>query len=172
MATKATKKNTDTEIGQTRVAKEALKEMLIKAYLPSDKIETELVHDRDRSIIRLNVISDEPQHLIGRQGENLFAIQQLLRLIVRKQFGKDHTSIVVDIDNYRRQQEENAIDMARSAIRRLMSSGHEQSLPPMPAYKRRAIHALIADDSDLANITTESVGIGPERRVVLKLKKK
>src|SRR3989344_6826387 len=165
-------KNNDLEIKQTEAAKDALKEMLIKAYLPSDKIETELIHDRDRSIIRLNIISDEPQHLIGRQGENLFAIQQILRLIMRKQFIESQISVVVDVDNYRRQQEENALTMARSALQRLRRNEQEQSLPPMPAYKRRAIHAMIMADSDFADVSPESTGIGPERHIVIKLKAK
>jgi len=41
----------------------------------------------------------------------------------------------------------------------------EKILPPMPAYERRIIHLELAQRPD---VTTQSIGQEPERRVVIK----
>ena len=38
------------------------------------------------------------------------------------------------------------------------------TLEPMPAYERRIIHVALADHPD---VTTQSVGIGEERKIVI-----
>jgi spoIIIJ-associated protein len=56
-------------------------------------------------------------------------------------------------------------EMARSATEEVVLTKKEKILPPMPAYERRIIHLELADNS---NITTESVGQEPERRIVIR----
>lgn len=160
---------TEHEEQLTERAQDILKDLLIKSFLPSDEIDVEEMQDEDKKMFRFNIVSDEPQTLIGRHGETLFALQQLLRLILKKEF-KDHTSsVIVDVDNYRKEQEKSAIHVAKMAIRSLMRTGEAQKLFPMPSYKRRAIHAFLLN-KEYENISSESEGRGEGRCVVLKLK--
>jgi len=43
------------------------------------------------------------------------------------------------------------------------------TLEPMPAYERRIIHLALADHPD---VTTQSIGVGEARKVVILLKEK
>ncbi|MBU3901314.1 KH domain-containing protein [Patescibacteria group bacterium] len=111
-----------------------------------------------------NIDSQEAGYLIGRNGENLKALQQLIRLAVGKKI-QEAPRLAVDVNNY---QQENLAALAESA-RNLACQVAEQkisrSLPPMNAYERRAVHTALAD---LPDIKTESEGEGEGRRIVIR----
>ena len=56
-------------------------------------------------------------------------------------------------------------ELARSIANEVSLSKKEMALEPMPAYERRVIHMELAGRSD---VTTESIGEEPERKVVIK----
>jgi spoIIIJ-associated protein len=54
--------------------------------------------------------------------------------------------------------------LARRIAEQVKASGLPFTLEPMPAYERRIIHLTLADNPD---VTTESIGTGEARRVVI-----
>ncbi|PJA84129.1 MAG: hypothetical protein CO145_02195, partial [Candidatus Nealsonbacteria bacterium CG_4_9_14_3_um_filter_37_13] len=56
-------------------------------------------------------------------------------------------------------------ELARSLADEVALTKKEKNLPPMAAYERRIIHLELAGRSD---VTTESIGEEPERRVVVR----
>jgi len=105
--------------------------------------------------------------LIGRQGENLFALQYLLRTLVRSQedAGAEYTNITIDIMSYRQRQVDHLTILAKRKAQEAKMEDREIELRPMNGYERRIIHMALKEDEF---IETSSRGEEPERRVIIK----
>lgn len=101
--------------------------------------------------------------LIGRGGENLVALQQIVSAITSKKVGRT-VHVPVDVEGYRQRREEQLREIARRVASRVRSSGQAVTLEPMLAYERRIVHLAVQDQP---GIKTESVGMDPNRRVVI-----
>ena len=107
--------------------------------------------------------------LIGRDGENLQALEYLLNIFSKKYSNDYPWRIILDINNYRAIQEEKLREFAKKAARHVSLSKKEIELPPMRARDRRIIHLEIALRSD---VFTESVGERKERHIIIKPQEK
>ncbi len=101
--------------------------------------------------------------LIGRGGENLVALQQVVSAITSRRIGRT-VHVPVDIEGYRRRREEQLREVARRVADRVRATGQAVTLEPMLAYERRIVHLAV---QGTAGLRTESVGIEPNRRVVI-----
>ena len=127
------------------------------------------VQVRSTSPLVLN-IQGIHQHLgllIGRRGETLAALQLLVNLIVRNRT-KRRMRIIVDAENYRQRREENLRSLAFRVAQQVRVNRRSVALEAMPPNERRIVHIALADYKD---ISTESIGEGDERRVVISLKR-
>ncbi len=114
--------------------------------------------------LSINLRMEKPQILIGEGGQTLLEIQRLLRVILRRKI-EETFFIDLDINDYKKRKIEYLKEMARSIADDVALTKRERILSPMPAYERRIIHLEIADRQD---VTTESIGQEPERRVAIK----
>ena len=105
--------------------------------------------------------------LIGRRGETLAALQLLVNLIVRHRTTQ-RMRIVVDAENYRQRREENLRSLALRVAQQVRNYQRSIVLEAMPPNERRIVHIALADYHD---ISTESIGEGDQRRVVISLKR-
>lgn len=147
-----------------QVAVEALRAILAHMGLGDTLIEV-----RARDPLALNVRSadsDDLSFLIGRRGDTLASLQLLVALIVAKQTG-ERERIVVDAEGYRERREENLRSLALRVAQQVRRSQTAVTLEAMPPNERRIIHMALAEDEDLS---TESIGEGDQRRVVISLK--
>lgn len=142
---------------------ETIEEILIKLNSPFRKVKLE----KSESTIRANIESEEPSLLIGHHGENIHALQNIVKTILYKK-SNGNLNFILDIDNYKKRQEENIKNIAERKINTLIKTGEEQSLPPMAPYFRRLVHLHIA--SNYPNIISESVGEGEHRYLKIKNK--
>ncbi len=127
------------------------------------EIEVEILSLEDKTIpIKLKV--EEPKLLIGQNGQTLNEIQHLLKTILKRKIPGDFY-INLDVNDYKRKKIEYLKETAKSLADEVALTKKEKILAPMPAYERRIIHLELADRTD---ITTESVGQEPERRVVVR----
>ena len=74
-------------------------------------------------------------------------------------------SVTLDVNDYRREKQEELVQMVRTAIERVRNTNRPEALPPMSAYDRRLVHTELAAYTDVGS---ESVGQEPYRRVVIK----
>ncbi|MGZ6299822.1 MAG: RNA-binding cell elongation regulator Jag/EloR [Candidatus Limnocylindria bacterium] len=112
---------------------------------------------------RLNVRGSDLGVLIGRRGEKLASLQHIVNLIVAKKEGEYHR-IAVDVENYRGRREEQLRDVADRAAKRVLQTGKIIQLEPMPAIERRIVHMALVEN---AKVRTQSVGVEPNRRIVI-----
>ena len=118
-------------------------------------------------ILNIHGIHQNLGLLIGRRGETLAALQLLVNLIVRNRT-KRRMRIVVDAENYRQRREENLRSLAFRVAHQVRLNRRSVALEAMPPNERRIVHMALADYKD---ISTESIGEGDERRIVISLKR-
>lgn len=114
------------------------------------------------------VRSPDSKILIGSGGENLRALNYLVKKIVEKNIEGDH-KFLIDVNGYHGKKLEELKQQARILAERARTFRHDVELSPMNAYERMIIHSLIGEDPDLS---TESEGEGKFRRVVIRYKAK
>lgn len=142
---------------------ETVEEILNRISTPFRKIKI----DKKDDTYRINIESEEPSLLIGHHGENIFALQNLLKIIIwNKQPGE--YKILLDVDDYRKRQEENVIKLAERKADMVMKTQQPQALPAMSPYFRRVVHLHLAEK--FSNLMTESAGEGDFRHITIKPK--
>lgn len=138
---------------------------IIEAYENQASFGSRLADDEKSSkeIIVFNIKTVDANILIGHNGENLLALQHLIRILARK---KDSESIpfAIDINNYKKEKGEKLEGLAKIAADRARKTGRRVILRPMPSYERRMLHLFLSKEVDL---TTESEGEEPNRRITV-----
>ncbi len=127
------------------------------------------VQVRSTNPLALNIhgINENLGLLIGRRGETLASLQLLVSLIVGHRT-KHRMRITIDAENYRERREENLRSLAQRVAQQVRNYRRAIALEAMPPNERRIVHMALADSKD---ISTESIGEGEERRVVISLKR-
>jgi len=132
---------------------------------------TDIKVTEEKDLTRMEIISPEASRIIGWHGETLNGLQHLVKSIVRSQEKMDRSPfIVVDVDGYRLMQEEKVRKIAEQKADFVRRTGNRIALQPMSPYFRRIVHLHIANTPSLSDLTTESVGEGEYRQIVMKLK--
>lgn len=146
---------------------DTLGSLLTHLSLPFDAINV----TEEEGITRVDIVSSAASRIIGWHGETLNGLQHLVKSIVR---AKEHLEkspfIVVDVDGYRRMQEDKVRKIAEQKADFVRRTGSRITLPPMSPYFRRIVHLHISSTPTLSDLTTESVGEGDYRQIVLRLK--
>ncbi|MBI4034256.1 MAG: hypothetical protein HY378_01770 [Candidatus Brennerbacteria bacterium] len=115
--------------------------------------------DFDEEHSKLSIFIDD-EVIEPRVATTLTAIEHILNLMF-----KSDRALVVDLNYYRKERERLIAELARAAAKKAALTKEEVELPPMNAYERRLVHMELTTHPELK---TESVGIGKERRVVIK----
>lgn len=145
--------------------KKLVSEFLVHLGIDFADIEVERLDDKN---FRVNISSEEPSLLIGYHGENLQGMQNILKSMVYKEIGTDYT-VLLDVDNYRKRQEENVLSIASQKAEEVQNTKIQVALPPMSPYFRRVVHLHLMK-GNFPNVATESIGEGDYRQVVIKYK--
>ncbi len=103
----------------------------------------------------LNIETDDPGRLIGRQGRTLSDLQYLTNRI---NFHKDKEApnVTVDVGNYRVDSTDGLAKKAKEAAEKARRWGDIVELPPMNAYDRRIVHQAL---KEAEGVSTESVEV-------------
>ena len=102
--------------------------------------------------------------LIGERGNNLGAIEHIIKKVIRKKYNEEQ-KFTLDINDYRMRRLDDLKQDVKSAAKEVLLYGKEVPLRPMSSFERRIVHLLLAEYPDIA---TESVGREPGRMVVIK----
>ena len=146
------------------IAADYLEELLDIVDMDGD-IDIEVRNNR----IYLSVVNDdddneELRHLVGRHGEVLEALQELVRLSVLAGNGT-RSRLILDIAGYRAERREQLEKIAADAIEKVRTTGRDEYMKPLSPYERKVVHDVVAT----AGLYSESEGEGPRRHVVISL---
>ncbi|MDQ6858666.1 MAG: protein jag [Chloroflexota bacterium] len=136
---------------------------VLKTLLEKMDVEASVTLDGRPGMEGLDVEGAELGALIGRGGENLVALQQIVSAIASKSVGHP-VHIPVDVEGYRRRREDQLREIAHRVASRVKTTGQAVTLEPMLAFERRIVHLAVQEQP---GIKTESVGMDPNRRVVI-----
>jgi len=134
-------------------------------------IETEIeVKQTKENAVSLSLTTQEPQILIGKDGQTLMDIQHLLKRILGKILYKEdngaeeHIFIDFDINNYKERKIEYLKELANGLANEVVLTKEEKTLDPMSSYERRIIHLELSERQD---VETKSIGEEPMRKIVI-----
>lgn len=148
------------------ILQETLEELLKKLEVEYSKIE---ITEEDKGSFEINIKSENPSLLIGHHGDNIQALQHILKTLIWKKAQNEQFNIMVDVDDYRKRQEENILNLAERKIDYIRKTGRPQKLPPMSPYLRRKIHMLCMSPG-YDDLETISEGEDDQRYITIKLK--
>lgn len=123
--------------------------------------------EQEENTIAIDIEMSDPQLFIGERGKTLFDIQRILQAILRKKLG-EQLYVSLDINDYKKNKEQYLRELAKTTADEVALLKQAKELPPMPPSDRRIIHMEISLRQD---VTSESIGEEPERRVVIKPKR-
>lgn len=116
--------------------------------------------------INIKIYSDKNNILIGKNGQNLKALQTILRQIVYKDIDI-YPYILLDVENYKEKKINNLERSAKRIAKEVQKTKVAVSLDNMNSYERRIIHNAL---SNFKNISTTSEGEEPNRHIVISYK--
>ncbi len=141
-------------------AKTTLEELLKLMHFDDAQVEERPLDDG----LLLDIKTEDPGRLIGRQGKTLSQLQYLLNRVL---FQKDRSApkVSVDVGNYRNQAQDELVSMAMDAAEKVRGWGDIVELEPMNAYERRIVHHALKDDE---TVETHSVEVeGTSKKAIL-----
>jgi len=92
--------------------------------------------------------------LIGERGNNLIAVEHILKKIISKKKGEEEQRFTLDINDYRMKRLEDLKQDVKNAAREVRLYHRESPLRPMSSFERRIVHLLLAEYPD---ITTDRI---------------
>lgn len=101
--------------------------------------------------------------LIGYHGQNMASLQTILSQLIFKKHG-EWVKLSININDYWQKRQEQLEMIAKNASNEVVVSKSSYTLPYLNAKERRHIHMLL---DGVEGISTESVGEGRERRLVV-----
>jgi len=143
---------------EAEAAADLLEGLLDAMDLPGDlRISVQDAH------AEVEVIGLEEGVLIGRRGQTLDAIQELVRTAMQRRFER-RSRVLVDVDGYRARRLEKLLERTDEAVREVLETGEPQRLEPMDAIERRLVHQRVAETP---GVVSNSHGREPSRRIVI-----
>jgi spoIIIJ-associated protein len=151
--------------------KNLIKELIEKTTVKLNDIS---IIDEGPKNMWVSVEVGEPHFFIGREGEGLQALNHIVHRIIEAKTPFSPTAelkeqnglgILIDINGFQKKRVDNIRAIAHMMSERARYFKSNIEVDPMSAFERRIIHEFLSEANDLK---TESVGMGRDRRVVIK----
>lgn len=155
----ASKSNTD----EIQIVEDLAKEFFADLSVEAEVSVSQGEEDETESF-NISLEGQDLGPLIGYHGETLNALQLVLSLIISRKLDK-WVRLTLNAGDWRERRGESLESMALRAADKALSTSSEVEMPAMSASDRRLIHLALKDRPE---VTSESYGDGPLRRVVIK----
>jgi spoIIIJ-associated protein len=112
----------------------------------------------------LDVKTEDPGRLIGRQGQTLADLQYITNRLLFQQ-DPNSPKAMVDVGGYRAEAREALVKKAKDAAEKVRRWGDAVELEALNAFDRRIVHHALKDDPD---VETHSVEVeGSDKKAIL-----
>lgn len=118
--------------------------------------------------IQIKLLTSNNPVMIGKDGKNLDALETLLKQSIKEQANL-YLPVRLDISNYRETQQNHFETEIKKLIHEVLVGKIDTKLDPMNSYQRRIVHQLT---SQYENLRSESVGMEPNRYVIIHYEEK
>jgi len=152
-------------VSQTQVVEDAREDALdfIEGLLDAMDLDGEAEASIEDDRLSVSIAGADSGLLIGKRGQTLDAIQELLRTVVQRQ-AQTRVPVTLDVEGYRDRRREALVKQTQEMAEKAREQG-EAEFEPMSSYERKVVHDTAAD---LEGVTSISEGEEPRRRVILK----
>ncbi len=139
------------------------KEILTKLLSLMKFMAFEITEKKDGTLTVLKVSTDGKDGLlIGKNGQNIMALQYLLSIMLDKNLRK-HVPVVIDVDTYREKRAVYLKSLVKNMAYNISDSSPEAITEFLPSYERKMIH----EELKITGLKTFSVGRGSYKKVVI-----
>ena len=122
------------------------------------------VSSSEGEVIEISVPSSSLNgFLIGQRGENMRSLQFLISTALKNN-NYEVSRVNLDVAEYKKQRADRLLEKAEDWMKQVRDSGEPMDLRSMNAADCRIVHKLAAE----YGLTSESVGEGRDRHIVLK----
>lgn len=114
----------------------------------------------------VSIETKDAGRLIGSRGESLEALQLIVnQILFQKQKNPEQfTRIILDVGGWRKQKEEELVESTKQWGKQVLETGKPMELEPQSPWQRRIVHMTI---SEMEGLTSESIGEGRDRHIVI-----
>jgi len=116
--------------------------------------------------LRVNLVGEDGNVLIRRQGEALAALQHLVASVYRND-SAEKRRLVVDCMGFRKGKDAELGQMAKFLAEKARTTGLAQEIGPLNPYERRIVHLAVAE---IESVASESIGDAVEKTVIISTK--
>jgi len=134
-------------------------------------VKDEKSDNKQRGGFMATIVSDDAKLLIGKYGENIQSIQDILGSILKTKFGY-HIRCILDVDGYRDRKAKIFINFAKTTARKVQDTGKTIKLMPMDSYFRKLVHSYFSDNNEFLDIETRSFDRSRKRHIEISKKTK
>lgn len=142
---------------------EAAKEF-VDGLLKAMGLEAEVAVETEPDRALIDVTGENLGLLIGRRGQTLDALQELVRAAVQRRL-RARVRLLVDVEGYRARRRTSLAEYARAMATRAQERGTEIELEAMNSYERKIVHDAVAE---VEGATSFSEGEEPDRKVIVR----
>jgi len=132
------------------------------------EVEIAIEESDDKLSIFITVPQEEVALLIGSRGETIDAIELLTKLTFKDEY--EGKRIILDINEYRVQQEERLKEKALNIAYQVLETGRPYELRYLNSYERFLVHSILAEEEELAELESFSEDREFGRVLVIALK--
>lgn len=122
----------------------------------------------DGDVIKIEMTTNHNSILIGKNGKTLLALNEVVAVALTAKF-KRRVRVLLDINEYKSDRYRKVVSIAKRVAGEVAKTKQDATLEPMPSDERRAIHNALGE---YRNVTTESVGSGRDRQIVIRFRKR
>lgn len=136
---------------------------LVAPILDIEPEEVDLFVEIAEDRLQVSIKSAYMGLLIGRDGQNISAVQYLASRMIARAVGSQ-IRLQVDAGDYHVRQDSRLQELALSLAEKVRATGKAQTTRPLSPYQRRVIHLALQDEPD---VQTRSSGEGALKHVVI-----
>lgn len=113
----------------------------------------------------INVDEVQKAFLTDKNGETIFAIQHIIRTIIRQKFPQNRAHFILDVADFRKSREKEILDLIPNLINEgVIKKGKTIVLKSFSGYERLLIHTEL---KGIKGVQTMSFGMQNDRKLVI-----
>jgi spoIIIJ-associated protein len=136
----------------------------IEGVVKAMGLDAEVTSSVDEESAFVDVTGESLGVLIGRRGQTLDALQEIVRTAVQRRL-RSRVRLLIDVEGYRARRRASLADYARAMAERAKERGTEIELEPMNSFERKVVHDAVGE---VDGASSYSEGEEPNRKVIIR----